>query len=90
MKKDCADCRVFFLWRKNEKLPAGILYFLFIAAFGLIVMDIEKTIAYSSPINELEKSDVTSIAFSSMEALYNTVFPSHENNYKQESPRWIS
>ena len=43
---------------------------------------IEKTIAYSSPINELEKSDVTSIAFSSMEAIYNTVFPSHENTYK--------
>ena len=31
-----------FLWRKNEKLPAGILYFLFIAAVGFIVMDIEK------------------------------------------------
>ena len=33
-----------FLWRKNEKLPAGILYFLFIAAVGFIVMDIEKMI----------------------------------------------
>lgn len=31
-----------FLWKKNEKLPAGILYFLFIAVFGFIVMDIEK------------------------------------------------
>lgn len=42
---------------------------------------IQKRIAYSQVINELEKSNVTLIAFSSMERIYSGVFPEHENNF---------
>lgn len=44
-----------FLWRKNEKLPAGILYFLFIAAFGFIVIDIEKMIGFFPHFSDMNK-----------------------------------
>lgn len=44
-----------FLWRKNEKLPAGILYFLFIAAFGFIVMDIEKMTGFFPHFSDMDK-----------------------------------
>lgn len=42
---------------------------------------IQKTISYSHAINELEKSNVTLIAFSSMEKIYNDMFPARENNF---------
>ena len=42
---------------------------------------IQKTISYSQMISEFEKSNVTIIAFSSMERIYNDIFPKHENNY---------
>ena len=44
-----------FLWRKNEKFPAGILYFLFIAAFGFIVMDIEKMTGFFPHFADMDK-----------------------------------
>ena len=44
-----------FLWRKNEKLPAGILYFLFIAAVGFIVMDIEKMTGFFPHFADMDK-----------------------------------
>ena len=44
-----------FLWRKKEKLPAGILYFLFIAAIGLIVMDIEKMTGFFPHFSDMDK-----------------------------------
>lgn len=44
-----------FLWRKNEKLPAGILYFLFIAAFGFIVIDIEKMTGFFPHFSDMDK-----------------------------------
>lgn len=42
---------------------------------------IEKSIAYSTPINELEKSNITIIAFSSMERIYSYIFPDAYNDY---------
>lgn len=42
---------------------------------------IQKTISYSNVINEIEKSNVTTIAFSSLEKIYSEVFPSTRNNY---------
>ena len=42
---------------------------------------IQKTISYSQMISEFEKSNVTIIAFSSMERIYNDIFPKHVNNY---------
>ena len=42
---------------------------------------IQKTIAYSTAINELERSNVTSIAFSSFEKIYNDIFPQYDNNF---------
>ena len=42
---------------------------------------IEKSVAYSLPICELEKSNVTLLAFSSMERLYVNIFPSCHNDY---------
>ena len=44
-----------FLWKKNEKLPAGILYFLFMAAFGFIVMDIEKMTGFFPHFSDMDK-----------------------------------
>ena len=44
-----------FLWRKNEKLPAGILYFLFIAAIGLIIMDIEKMTGFFPHFSDMDR-----------------------------------
>lgn len=43
-----------FLWRKNEKLPAKILYFLFIATFGFILLDIEKMIGFFPHFSDME------------------------------------
>ena len=42
---------------------------------------IEKSIAYSIPINELEKSNITIFAFSSIEKIYNYIFPTSDNDY---------
>jgi len=42
---------------------------------------IQKSISYSTMINELEKSNVTIIAFSSMEKIYSDIFPKHDNEY---------
>lgn len=44
-----------FLWKKNEKLPAGILYFLFIATVGFIVMDIEKMTGFFPHFSDIDK-----------------------------------
>lgn len=43
---------------------------------------VQKSIAYSIAINELEKSNVTLFAFSSMEKIYSDIFPIHNNNYE--------
>ena len=42
---------------------------------------IQRTISYSRPISELEKSDITTLAFSSFERIYNNVFPEHNNEF---------
>ena len=42
---------------------------------------IEKSLAYSSIANELERSNVTTIAFSSMEKIYSHIFPGKDNKY---------
>ena len=41
---------------------------------------IERSIAYSMMINELEKSDVSIIAFSSSEDIYHQIFPLKDND----------
>ena len=43
---------------------------------------IEKAIAYSKMIEELERSNVTTIAFSSMPMIYKDIFEANENSYK--------
>lgn len=43
-----------FLWRKNEKLPAKILYFLFISTVGFIMLDIEKMIGFFPHFSDME------------------------------------
>ncbi|MCR5506130.1 MAG: helix-turn-helix transcriptional regulator [Bacilli bacterium] len=42
---------------------------------------IEKSIAHSSLVNELERSNITTIAFSSMEKIYSDIFPGKDNKY---------
>lgn len=42
---------------------------------------IQKSISYSKMVFELEKSNVTTIAFSSMEKIYSEIFPVHANEY---------
>lgn len=44
-----------YLWKKNEKFPAGILYFLFITAFAFIVMDIEKMTGFFPHFSDMDK-----------------------------------
>ena len=41
---------------------------------------IEKIISYSSLVDELENSNITTIAFSSSEKIYHDLFPLHDNN----------
>ena len=41
---------------------------------------IEKRISYSEMVEELERSDITTIAFSSMEKIYRNIFPEFDNN----------
>lgn len=41
---------------------------------------IEKSIAYSNAISELEKSNITSIAFASSESIYSQIFNKEEND----------
>lgn len=41
---------------------------------------IERTIAYSDVFSSLEKSNITKIAFSSMEFIYHELFPLKDNN----------
>ena len=40
---------------------------------------IQKTIAYSKLADELESSNITTIAFSSSESIYRMLFPEHDN-----------
>lgn len=47
---------------------------------GYSTSHIEKTIAYSSVFSSLEKSDITEIAFTSSEMLYNKLFNSKRDN----------
>ena len=42
---------------------------------------IQKTISYSKVINELERSNITLIAFSSFEKTYSETFPPHDNSF---------
>ena len=48
---------------------------------GYALPFIEKTIAYSSVFSNFEKSDITEIAFSSKELIYDKVFTANENDY---------
>ena len=42
---------------------------------------IEKRISHSLLVGELEQSNITLIAFSSMEKIYSDIFPTNDNNY---------
>lgn len=42
---------------------------------------IEKSIAYCKVINELERSNITTIAFTSFEKIYQDIFPSKNNDF---------
>ena len=43
---------------------------------------IQKSISYSIAVNELERSNVTIFAFSSIEKIYSDIFPMHSNDYE--------
>lgn len=47
---------------------------------------IERKIAYSLMVNELERSNITTIAFSSNEMIYNSIFPNYVINDFKASP----
>lgn len=65
-----------------EKYESVFAYLIGRSIFEGYTFDfIEKRIAYSNLINELERSNVTSIAFSSMEKSYSDIFPNEYNNY---------
>ena len=65
-----------------EKYISAISYLIGRSCFEGYSFDfIEKSIAYSSAINEFERSNVTLLAFSSIEKTYNDIFPSHDNEY---------
>lgn len=42
---------------------------------------IQSAISYSKAISELEKSNITLLAFSSLEAIYHDIFPQFDNNF---------
>lgn len=44
-----------FLWKRNEKLPAEILYFLFITAIAFIITDIEKMTGFFPHFSDFNK-----------------------------------
>lgn len=44
-----------YLWKKNEKFPAGILYFLFVATFSFIVLAIEKMTGFFPHFSYIDK-----------------------------------
>lgn len=44
-----------FLWRKNEKIPSGILYFLFVSIISLIIVDIEKMTGFFPHFSDIGK-----------------------------------
>lgn len=44
-----------FLWKKYEKFPAGILYFLFITTISFIILDIEKWIGFFPHFSDIDK-----------------------------------
>lgn len=46
-----------YLWRKDEKLPAGIMHFLFVTTCSLIFMDIEKMIGFFPHFSDMYKYD---------------------------------
>ena len=63
-----------------EKYIDTLAYILERATYEEYSFDsIQKRIAYSSMINEFEKSNITLIAFSSNESLYQDIFPYKEN-----------
>ena len=45
---------------------------------------IQKSISYSIAVNELERSNVTIIAFSSIEKIYSDIFPPNQINHKYQ------
>ena len=47
---------------------------------------IQKTIAYSKIADELESSNITTIAFSSSESIYRMLFPEHDNEGYSYNP----
>lgn len=63
-----------------EKYTEVLCYLIERAVFEEYSFDvIEKAIAYSPMINELERSNVTTIAFSSIEKNYKDIFPYRDN-----------
>jgi len=46
-----------YLWKRKEKFPAGILYFLFITMFSLIILDFEKMIGFFPHFSDMYKID---------------------------------
>ena len=44
-----------FLWRKNEKFPAEILYFIFISTIAFIIMDIEKMTGFFPHFSDMNR-----------------------------------
>lgn len=53
---------------------------------GFAPRHIEKAIAYSSPFSMFEKSNITDIAFSSYEKLYETIFDTKDINEYRYNP----
>lgn len=63
------------------KYQDTLSYILERAVFEKYSLDyIEKTIAYSKPFLEFEKSNITQIAFSSQEYIYHELFPLKDND----------
>ena len=44
-----------FLWRNDEKFPAGILYLLFVASVAFIILDIEKMTGFFPRFSDIDK-----------------------------------
>ena len=44
-----------FLWKRNEKFPAGILYFLFITSIAFIITDIEKMTGFFPRFSDFDR-----------------------------------
>ncbi len=46
-----------FFWKKNEKVPAEILYFIFICSISFIILDIEKMTGFFPHFSDIGKID---------------------------------